>query len=100
MATPCRSPGSRASPALAVSTSDTAPLARAARSVNPSATAVAAASYATIAASASAWPPSPYASIACGEISWETTTTGPWARPGTTGVPLQRGGWTGGRRCR
>ena len=48
-----RSPLSRASPALAVSTSVAAPVARAAVRVKPSATAVAASSYAARAAAAS-----------------------------------------------
>ena len=75
-ATAWRRPLSRVSPALAVSTSVAAPLARAALAAKPSATAAAAASYAAIAASASR-PPSPYAATASGETSWATSTTGP-----------------------
>ena len=86
-----RSPLSRASPALAVSTSVAAPLARAAVRASPSATAVAASSYAARAASASAKPPSPKPAMAAGSTSPRTTTAGARARPGTTGVP--------GRRC-
>ncbi len=81
-----RSPLSRARPALAVSTSVAAPLALAALAAKPSATAADASSYAAIAASASPGPV-PNASIAAGDTSCETSTTGPKARPGTTGVP-------------
>jgi hypothetical protein len=59
LATPERSPLSRASAALAVSTSAAAPCASAALAENVSATAAAASSYAASAASASAKSPSP-----------------------------------------
>ena len=77
LATAWRSPLSRASPALAVSTSAAAPLARPALSANPSATAAAAASYSASAASGVGVSRSPYAAIAAGDTSWATRTTGP-----------------------
>ncbi len=84
-----RRPLSRASPALAVSTSAAAPWAEAALEVNVSATAPAASSYAARAASESAKSPSPKRAMASGETSPRTWRTGPAATPGTTGVPLK-----------
>ena len=103
-ATAWRSPGSRVSPALAVRTWAAAPVARAALAAKPAATASAASAYAVIAASASR-PPSPKAVTASSGTSVRTSSTGPWASPGTTGVPCScvadratgavGGGWIG-----
>ena len=87
--TPDRSPLSRASPALAVSTSAAAPDACPAFAANPSATAAATSSYRARADSSSGTPTRRSASRASAETSVRAIRAGPWAIPGTTGVPVR-----------
>ena len=98
MATACRSPESRARPALAVSTSDAAPLARAARSVNPAATASAAASYATMAASGIGVAAVAVRLDRVGRDLLGDHDDGTVGEARNDRRATQRGGWTGGRR--
>ena len=84
-----RRPLSRASPALAVSTSAAAPEACPAFAEKPSATAAATSSYLASADSSSGNAAASKPAMASAETSVRAIRVGPWAIPGTTGVPVR-----------